>query len=88
MASSSAAYVVGDGESRGELGGLAPGDRRAVEVTQLVAGAAGDGDPGAGDELAGGRAVGLGVAVASFDHEPPVEVGQLRIVGAGHVGGW
>ena len=87
MSAAAAADVGGHGEGGGEGGGVAASDGRAVEVAELVGGAAGDGGPGSGDELAGDRAVGLGVAVASLDHEPPVELGELGIAGPGHVGG-
>ena len=62
-------------------------DRLAVEISELVGGAAGEHGPGPLDQLPGDRDAGLGVAVPVFGHQPVVEPGQLRVVPAGRVRG-
>lgn len=79
--------VFVDGELGGECCGLLVADRVAVEVSWLVGPATGSDGPGSAGKLAGYGGVGRDVIVAAFDHEPPVVLGELRVVAAGHVGG-
>lgn len=74
-------------QALGHGAGLLAGDGLAGQVAPLVGAVVSGHDPDAACQGGGHRAEGLGVVASAFDHQAPVEVGQLGLELAGHVGG-
>src|SRR6266700_212257 len=86
-ATATLAHLVGHLPAGSEGLGLRGRDQRAVDVAELVGGAASENRPGALAQVGGDDAEGLEMAGAALDDLDVVEAGELGVEVAGGLGG-